>query len=220
VIVLRRQLPLLITMVTGLLFAGQYYVPHPASEQLLTSVTKWLQIIGGFALVLGITSLFQLHAAKIRRQEAGWGYSLVLYAGIVVTVLVGLWNGGKETIDGAMTSFGWIYSYTLVPLQGTMFAILAFSIVSCAKPRSGGPTGGRDDRHDGARPARRIYPADQWRSFGLDSQCPERGSPACDSHWCQLGSGGAVAEDHFWSGTVVSGRRAGMRAVNRRSYVL
>ena len=131
-IFLRRQLPLLITMVTGLLFAGQYYVPHPASEQLLTSVTKWLQIIGGFALVLGITSLFQLHAAKIRRQEAGWGYSLVLYAGIVVTVLVGLWNGGKETIDGAMTSFGWVYTYTLVPLQGTMFAILAFFIASAA----------------------------------------------------------------------------------------
>ena len=131
-IFLRRQLPLLITMVTGLLFAAQYYVPHPASEQLLTSVTKWLQIIGGFALVLGITSLFQLHAAKIRRKEPGWGYSLVLYAGIVVTVAVGLWNGGKETIDGAGTAFGWIYSYTLVPLQGTMFAILAFFIASAA----------------------------------------------------------------------------------------
>jgi hypothetical protein len=131
-IFLRRQLPLLITLVTGLLLAGQYYVPHPVSEQLLTSVTKWLQIIGGFALILGITSLFQLHAAKIRRQEAGWGYSLVLYAGIVVTVLIGLWNGGKETIDGGMTSFGWIYSYTLVPLQGTMFAILAFFIASAA----------------------------------------------------------------------------------------
>lgn len=131
-IFLRRQLPLFITMVMGLLFAGQYYVPHPASEQLLTSVTKWLQIIGGFALILGVTSLFQLHAAKIRRQEAGWGYSLVLYAGVVGTVLIGLWNGGKETIDGAMTSFGWVYSYTLVPLQGTMFAILAFFIASAA----------------------------------------------------------------------------------------
>jgi len=131
-IFLRRQLPLVITMITGLVFAAQYYVPHPASEQLLTSVTKWLQIIGGFALVLGITSLFQLHAAKIRRKEPGWGYSLVLYAGIVVTVGVGLWNGGKETIDGAMTAFGWIYSFTLVPLQGTMFAILAFFIASAA----------------------------------------------------------------------------------------
>ena len=70
-IFLRRRLPLLITMITGLLFAGQYYVPHPVSESLLTSATKWLQIIGGFALVLGVTSLFHQHAAKIRRKEAG-----------------------------------------------------------------------------------------------------------------------------------------------------
>jgi hypothetical protein len=155
---LRRQLPLLITMVTGLVMAAQYYVPHPASEQLLTTVTKWLQIIGGFALVLGITSLFHVHAAKIRRKEAGWGYSLVLYIAVFVTVLAGFvpnweqlydlfaailkrknlasvhvdWNTGKEMIDGHLTPFGWVYSYTLVPLQGTMFAILAFFIASAA----------------------------------------------------------------------------------------
>jgi hypothetical protein len=76
--------------------------------------------------VLGITSLFHVHASKIRRKEAGWAYSLVLYVGMLGTIIVGLWNGGKESIDGALTSFGWVYSYTLVPLQGTMFAILAF----------------------------------------------------------------------------------------------
>lgn len=131
-IFLRRQLPLLITMVTGLVFVGQYYVPHPASEALLTSATKWLQIIGGFALVLGVTSLFHQHAAKIRRQASGWGYSLVLYAGMLVTIAVGLWAGGKESLDGGMTAFGWIYSFMMVPLQGTMFAILAFFIASAA----------------------------------------------------------------------------------------
>ena len=63
-IFLRRQVPLLITLITGLVFAAQYYVPHPASEQMLTSVTKWLQIIGGFALVLGVSSLFHVHAVN------------------------------------------------------------------------------------------------------------------------------------------------------------
>ena len=119
-------------MITGLLFAGQYYVPHPASEQLLTSATKWLQIIGGFALVLGVTSLFHQHAVKIRRKEEGWGYSFVLYAGMLGTIAMGLWANGKESIEGAMTAFGWIYSYMMVPLQGTMFAILAFFIASAA----------------------------------------------------------------------------------------
>lgn len=131
-IFLRRQGPLLLTMITGLVFAAQYYVPHPASEQLLTSATKWLQIIGGFALVLGVTSLFHIHAAKIRRKEAGWGYSAVLYVGMLGTIAVGLWANGKESVEGVATAFGWIYNFMMVPLQGTMFSILAFFIASAA----------------------------------------------------------------------------------------
>jgi hypothetical protein len=139
-IFLKRQLPLVITFVTGMLFAAQYYVPHPRSELMLTEVTKWLQIIGGFALVLGVTSLFHIHAVKIRRKEAGWGYSLVLYAGIFGTIAVGFsysfavgqWVNGKESINGIMTAFGWIYLNMMVPLQGSMFAILAFFIASAA----------------------------------------------------------------------------------------
>ena len=124
---------MLITLITGLLFAGQYYVPHPASEQMLTSVTKWLQIIGGFALVLGVTSLFHQHAVKIRRKEAGWGYSFVLYAGMLGTIAVGLWvERERKSSTAAMTAFGWVYNFMMVPLQGTMFAILAFFIASAA----------------------------------------------------------------------------------------
>src|SRR5919204_1558488 len=113
-IFLRRQLPVIITFVMGILFALQYYVPHPVSEQMLTTVNKWLQIIGGFALVLGVTSLFHQHAVKIRRKEPGWGYSFVLYAGMVGTIAIGLWVNGKESSNGALTAFGWIYTYTMV----------------------------------------------------------------------------------------------------------
>ncbi len=131
-IFLRRQLPLLITFVMGILFVGQYYVPHPVSEQMLTTVNKWLQIIGGFALILGVTSLFHVHAVRIRRREPGWGYSFVLYASMVGTIVVGLWQSGKELVEGSMTAFGWIYSFMMVPLQATMFALLAFFIASAA----------------------------------------------------------------------------------------
>jgi len=131
-IFLRRQVPLFITLIMGLVFAAQYYVPHPSSELLLTSATKWLQIISAFALVLGVSSLFHLHAVKIRRKETGWGYSVVLYAGMLGTMAVGLAAKGKESLDGAVTAFGWVYNFMLVPLQGTMFAILAFFIASAA----------------------------------------------------------------------------------------
>src|SRR5919112_2754009 len=102
---LRRQLPLMVTFVMGIVFIAQYYIPHPASEELLTTVNKWLQIIGGFALILGVSSLFHVHAAKIRRKEPGWGYSFVLYASMVATIAVGFWANGKEAVDGTMTAF-------------------------------------------------------------------------------------------------------------------
>jgi hypothetical protein len=132
VIFLKRQLPLAITFVMGVAFALQYYIPHPVSEEAITKVSDWMKIISGFALVLGIASVFHVHAVKIRRQAPGWGYSGVLFAAIAITMAVGFWSGGESKADGAQTAFGWLYDYTMVPLQGTMFSILAFFIASAA----------------------------------------------------------------------------------------
>ena len=129
----KRQLPLVITLVMGVTFALQYYIPHPVSEDAITHLSKWMQIISGFALVLGLASLFQVHAVKIKRQVPGWGYSVILYLAMLLTVLVGLfWSKGQTRVDGVQTGFGWIYDYTMVPLQATMFSILAFFIASAA----------------------------------------------------------------------------------------
>ena len=129
----KRQLPLLITGIMGVAFALQYYIPHPVSEEAITHISKWMQIIPGFALVLGLASLFQVHAVKIKRQVPGWGYSIILYLAMLVTMAVGLfWSKGETTVNGVQTGLGWIYNYTMVPLQATMFSILAFVIASAA----------------------------------------------------------------------------------------
>ena len=129
----KRQLPLLITGIMGVAFALQYYIPHPVSEEAITHISKWMQIISGFALVLGLASLFQVHAVKIKRQVPGWGYSVILYLAMLVTMAVGLfWSKGETTVNGVQTGLGWIYNYTMVPLQATMFSILAFFIASAA----------------------------------------------------------------------------------------
>jgi hypothetical protein len=133
VIFFKRQLPLIITGIMGVAFALQYYIPHPISEEAITHLSKWMQIISGFAMVLGLASLFQVHTVKIKRQVPGWGYSVILFLAMLVTVAVGLfWSKGETTANGVQTAFGWIYSYTMVPLQATMFSILAFFIASAA----------------------------------------------------------------------------------------
>jgi hypothetical protein len=125
---LRRTLPLLLTFLFGVAFAAQYYIPHPVSEGALTEISVWLRIILGFAMILGIASLCQVHYAKIRTRVAGWGYSLVVYLSMLITVAVGFWAGGQETGTG----LGWVYTYTLLALQGTMFSLLGFFVASAA----------------------------------------------------------------------------------------
>ncbi len=125
---LRRHLPLLLTFLLGVAAAMQYYIPHPISEGALTQMSVWLRIMLGFAMVLGIASLCQVHYAKIRARIAGWGYSLIVFLSMLATVVVGLWAGGRE--EG--TGFGWIYTYTLLALQGTMFSMLGFFVASAA----------------------------------------------------------------------------------------
>ncbi|MGH7369431.1 MAG: hypothetical protein ACREIN_00915 [Candidatus Methylomirabilaceae bacterium] len=125
---LRRTLPLFLTFLIGVASAMQYYIPHPLSEAALTQMSVWLRIILGFAMILGIASLCQVHYVKIRAKIAGWGYSLVVYLSMLATVAVGLWAGGRE--EG--TALGWIYTYALLALQGTMFSMLAFFVASAA----------------------------------------------------------------------------------------
>lgn len=124
----RRKFPLIITFLLGTSAAAQYYVPHPTSEAMLTELSVWLRIISGFAMTLGIASLCQLHYHKIKQRATGWGYSLVVYLSMMITILIGLLASGEE--EG--TGFGWIYNYALVALQGTMFSLLAFFMASAA----------------------------------------------------------------------------------------
>ncbi|MFH1007732.1 MAG: hypothetical protein V1800_09555 [Candidatus Latescibacterota bacterium] len=131
---LKRQFPLVICFVTGVVFAVQYYVPHSKSEALLTNVNNWMIIIGGFAMILGLTSLSHVHAMKIRRKSAGWGYSAVVFLTIIGTLVAGIISQGRSLTEETLlpTSFGWLYEYMMVPLQGTVFALLAFYMASAA----------------------------------------------------------------------------------------
>lgn len=131
---LKRTIPLFIAFVMGTLMALQYYVPHKLSQNLLEVVTRWDRIIAGFSVFIGAYSLLHLHWTKIKRKVEGWGYSVFVYIGMTITVIFGLFNGGKffwnNKQDGTM--FDWLYHNIQVPAGATIFSILAFFIASAA----------------------------------------------------------------------------------------
>ncbi|PKM96878.1 MAG: hypothetical protein CVU79_11275 [Elusimicrobia bacterium HGW-Elusimicrobia-3] len=129
---IKNYLPLAMVMVVGLLMLASYYIPHKHSVDYVELMNKWENIVFAFAFLLGLLSLFVSHYGKIRRRHDGWGYSIFVFVGFFIMVIPALMSGGKQMIDGQVTGLGWSFRYVYNALSATMFAVLAFYIVSTA----------------------------------------------------------------------------------------
>lgn len=122
---MKREVPLFIAFVSGLLMMVQYYSPR--MDWMTDTFLAWFNIITVFAFILGVASLLSVNGAKIAKQEPGWGYNVVLVVSFIITLTVGLWKGTR-----AGTPLNWIFVYVFGALQSTMYSLLAFFIASAA----------------------------------------------------------------------------------------
>lgn len=203
---LKRQLPVIVAFLAGLVFWAQFYVPSKFSQDMLeTFNSSWAIIMVGGAFILGVLSAVDHHWSKIAGRKSGYGYSMValfvfgmmllagwfpvrpfnwgLVAGLIcllaglVLVALGALSRTSGTADakhrrvsggllllslGAvsllliqpLTSgqllfwqvtptftgqtkdpgslFMWFFDHCFVPLDATMFSLLAFYIASAA----------------------------------------------------------------------------------------
>jgi cytochrome bd-type quinol oxidase subunit 2 len=125
---MKRNIPLAICLGMGILMMVQFFVPHPISVGFYDLTTKWVRIVSAFALVLGVGSFVMYHTEKLRRRRAGWLYSIVALVAAAVSTVVGLAWGVKQTSPLQ----NYIFTPLLVPLNSSMFAILAFYMASAA----------------------------------------------------------------------------------------
>lgn len=129
---IKKQIPLAIVFITGVLTLVSYYVPHKVSVNYIETMNKWENIVVAFAFLLGLISLFFSHYNKIARKADGWGYSLFVFIGFLAMVLPSYFSHGKQMTDAGLTPLGWSFKFIYNALSGTMFAVLAFYIVSTA----------------------------------------------------------------------------------------
>jgi hypothetical protein len=102
------------------------FSPHPFSEGLRAEVIKWDLIIGPFALVIGVVTLVHTHWIRIKRRVEHWQYSYLVFIGMIVMVAFGLPTGPKNEV------FEWLFDNVQVPMEATMFSLLAFFIASAS----------------------------------------------------------------------------------------
>jgi len=102
------------------------FIPHSSSQSLYQEVIGWALIITPFALILSSFTLIQTHLTRIRRRVEHWQYSIFVFVGILMMVVIGIPFGPQNPV------FEWLFNNIQVPMDATMFSLLAFFIASAA----------------------------------------------------------------------------------------
>lgn len=131
----RKRLVMGVTFVAGLYFSLEFLIGR---RNVLTdakpTVADWTMVIGSFALLLGITNLFQIHGKAVARRGSGWGNSAAFFVAFFAILSVGFLKdaaagSAKAASEALFTVF---FSGFLAALDATMFSLIAFYIVSAA----------------------------------------------------------------------------------------
>ncbi len=123
---MKRQVPLALCFLFGIVMILTQFSPHSYSQGVYREVINWNLIINPFALILAVATLIQTHMTRIQRRTEHWQYSLVVFLGMAVMVLIGIPLGPQNSY------VEWLYNNLQVPMDATMFSLLAFFIASAA----------------------------------------------------------------------------------------
>lgn len=133
---MRRPLLILnmvVAISAGLLTLIGYLIP--GLEFLSDTLLRWMVILAGFALLLGMVNLLSVHTGRLRERKTGSVYSLVL----ILTFLVTLILVAVSTPTGGAAM--WIFQHIQLPVEVSLMAILvvtlAYSSMRMLRRRSG-----------------------------------------------------------------------------------
>jgi len=123
----RRRVPQIICGAFGLLLLVLYFSSHPSARTAnLLVLVEYYQIIFAFTLLVGVVSFIRVNLKSIERREDR-PYRIVSLLGLVsMPVLALLWG-----IKGG-SPFMWMFNNVQVPMQSTVFALLAFFVASAS----------------------------------------------------------------------------------------
>ncbi len=132
---MRRLVPLWITFIVGTVLIISVFIPP--FQDMERTFTLFFDIIAVFAFFLGGGNLLRVHINKLQQRKKDWGFSIVTVAGFLTMLTVGLLKLGNPgdistAVDTPGSLFYGIFDTVLVPLQSTMYSLLAFFVASAS----------------------------------------------------------------------------------------
>jgi len=124
---MNRRIPQIICFAFGAALFTIYFLSHPLANELNLNITvNYWQIIFAFTLIVGVVSFIRITVSNIKRGKER-PYRIVSLLGLfAMPVLALIWG-----IKGD-SPFMWVFEFVQVPMQSTVFALLAFFVASAS----------------------------------------------------------------------------------------
>jgi len=127
---LKTYLPVLIMTVIALLIILDFFVADAPSVQWIKSsglvLRSWGIVIAAFAMGLGAVNLLRRHTVAVSRREPEAFYSVLLLGSMLVVMVLGIASGTDNP------TYSFLFNNILSPASATMYASIAFYIVTAA----------------------------------------------------------------------------------------
>ncbi len=126
-VLMRRKIPQIVCSLFGFLLFACYFSPHPIARAIYLAVTnQFWQIVFAFTLLVGVLSFIRINLKAIEKGEER-PYRIVSLLGLIAMPLLALiWGTTGDS------PFMWVFENIQVPMQSTVFALLAFFVASAS----------------------------------------------------------------------------------------
>ncbi|WP_129628215.1 hypothetical protein [Candidatus Oscillochloris fontis] len=132
----KRFVATLIAGVSGLIVLLDFAGSGGLVGFIAQTLVRWAALITAIALLIGIMSVAWSHLQRVRQRHAEWGYSLVLLAGMVLVIVVGIFFPlpGRSGIilprSLAEQPIHVLFALIYQPIASSLLALLAFFSLS------------------------------------------------------------------------------------------
>jgi len=127
---MKKEVPTITTFVVGVIVILDYFFQLGTGtlslEYFSREIQNWMLIVAAFAMGLAAINLIRLHVVQIRQRKTGWYNSVALIITLVVMSIIGISMGTDSPL------YRYWYNALLVPIDATIFSLLAFYITSAA----------------------------------------------------------------------------------------
>lgn len=122
-----KWIPTALAIGVGLVVLLDFFFTLPLLDLIGIEFRDWTIILTGFAVLLGLANLVQVHVSRIlRRSEPNTGYSVLVLITAAMVFLIGLFFGLPSV------QMNWLFNNMYLPLQGAFFALVAFFLATAA----------------------------------------------------------------------------------------